>query len=436
MNKQEYYKKGDDFYSQEKYWDAIDNFEKALELDSNYTDALHMTGVCFERLNMYEEAFEFYIRNISIDPEYTYSQYGAGNMLYRLKRYNEAYYYFKECITLDPNFAVGYDSLGLTLEKLGKKKEAKEALNKAMDLDTERDDFRDHFEGISERIENTSKYHKEGTKLYRENSFKEALDKFEQATMADPYDAEAWHMRGLQHERMHNYNEALLCYERALEIDPSLNLSLIGVANMNLILRNYDKSKEYYNKALKYDEYIDEIKSKLEILEEKISKKKIYLYFTFSNFDLQNFQIKKLRDDLLKYEDIADIIFLEDTDFVPDDERRYFFDKSNYKFDCLILFCTSNTTNNKLMRSEWYGAYSANKPVICICDSVKNIPAILRNKDNSVIWDPVDYNGVKEKLYKLITEFFEGFKIDEILDLDKLDFDLDFEDEDDNNNNL
>ena len=64
----QYYKKGLDHGKLEKYQEAIENFNKAIELDPNSVSFYFARGDVYEILRKYEEAINDYNKAIELDP--------------------------------------------------------------------------------------------------------------------------------------------------------------------------------------------------------------------------------------------------------------------------------------------------------------------------------------------------------------------------------
>jgi tetratricopeptide (TPR) repeat protein len=82
--------KGQSLLNLEKNEEAIDCFDKVIELDENNTDALVKKGVALERLRKLSEAIEYYDRAIAADSSITIAYLYKGGIYNRLERFSEA----------------------------------------------------------------------------------------------------------------------------------------------------------------------------------------------------------------------------------------------------------------------------------------------------------------------------------------------------------
>ncbi|XLS29332.1 tetratricopeptide repeat protein [Flavobacteriaceae bacterium M23B6Z8] len=63
-----FYKKGSEFFSQQKYAQALVQFAKAVKKDRNFAFAWDNMGICHRRLGNYESAIECYQTSLKLDP--------------------------------------------------------------------------------------------------------------------------------------------------------------------------------------------------------------------------------------------------------------------------------------------------------------------------------------------------------------------------------
>src|SRR4030067_618456 len=69
MNKEELYNQGMEFFAQDKLDDAIAAYQRALEEDASYADALHALAMSYAQLGRLEEAIAAGKRLIEVGPD-------------------------------------------------------------------------------------------------------------------------------------------------------------------------------------------------------------------------------------------------------------------------------------------------------------------------------------------------------------------------------
>ena len=125
---------GNTFYYQDKYNEAIDCFDKALEIDSNNVDAWNNKANALYSLGRYDEAIQCYDRALEIDEMYTNAWNNKGLALGKLGRYDEAIQYYDRTLELDKNYTYGWHNKGDALFGIGKYEEARKCYERANQL--------------------------------------------------------------------------------------------------------------------------------------------------------------------------------------------------------------------------------------------------------------------------------------------------------------
>ena len=67
-NTSTYTKKGKQLYFEGKFLEAIKNFDKAIELDPEYSDSWSYRGLCYYELDENEEAIDNFDRVLDLNP--------------------------------------------------------------------------------------------------------------------------------------------------------------------------------------------------------------------------------------------------------------------------------------------------------------------------------------------------------------------------------
>jgi len=98
--------KGSGLYDLGKYNDSMDEFEKALI--SNSPDALIGIGNCEFALGNFKEAIDLYEKAIEIDSNSAKAWYRKGNAFLLLNRSKEAIECFNQALDLKPGYAEAY----------------------------------------------------------------------------------------------------------------------------------------------------------------------------------------------------------------------------------------------------------------------------------------------------------------------------------------
>jgi tetratricopeptide (TPR) repeat protein len=90
IDAEQWLQKGDDYFKLQKYSDAIEYYDKALEIEPKYVSALNGKGYVLGLLQKYEEAIKYIDKALEIDQEFSYAWNEKGNVLYDWKKYEDA----------------------------------------------------------------------------------------------------------------------------------------------------------------------------------------------------------------------------------------------------------------------------------------------------------------------------------------------------------
>jgi tetratricopeptide (TPR) repeat protein len=234
---------------------ALTYYRRALKLAPTMVRAWEYSAVVHHKLRQYEEALECYERAIKLDPQYPYVYYNKGITLAAMGKLGEAIKYYDKTIRLDPKYGLAYINKGEKLNSLGRYDEAVKTFKKAVQYDKHE---RAYF-GL-------------GMALLALRRKKEALDAYQKGLKIDSRNAEAWKSAGEAAFQSKQFDVAASAYERSLELCPWDANLYYCIADS---LRNQEKIKEartYIRKGLQRypsQENLDALLQALSIQEEK-----------------------------------------------------------------------------------------------------------------------------------------------------------------------
>ena len=105
--------------------------KRIIRIGKSYPPAWINKGFVLSYLRRYEEAIECFDKAIEIDEKDTYSRYKKGITLTRLKRYKEAIECFDKAIKIDEKDVEVWTGKGVALSRLKRYEEAIECFGKA-----------------------------------------------------------------------------------------------------------------------------------------------------------------------------------------------------------------------------------------------------------------------------------------------------------------
>jgi len=190
--------------------EAMQCYDKAIELDSRYMLAWNRKGQVLSEIDdkkdCWNKALEIANKKLeanSIDGD---AWYNKGFALIGLDKYDEALQASNKAIEIDPQNAMAWINEAYVLFRLGKYDEALQASNKAIEIDPQ----------------NAMAWSNKAGSLHRLGKYDEALQASNKAIEIDPQIAVAWSNKAGSLLRLGKYDEALQASNKAIEIDPQI----------------------------------------------------------------------------------------------------------------------------------------------------------------------------------------------------------------------
>jgi len=109
---------------QDRLDEAIEHFQKALEIRSDYPEGHNNLGVALRRKGRLDEAMDHFKKAVKIAPTYADGYYNLGNALMQSGRPDEAAEQYRKAIQLKPDYADAHGNLANVLATQGKFDEA------------------------------------------------------------------------------------------------------------------------------------------------------------------------------------------------------------------------------------------------------------------------------------------------------------------------
>jgi tetratricopeptide (TPR) repeat protein len=176
-----YYNRGNYLTRENRFEEAVRDFNKAIELKPDYTEAYNNRGNLFSNANRNEAALHDFNKAIELDPGYADAYNNRGNLFLKENRNDKAIHDFNKAIELNPDYAQAYNNRGYLFQKEKRNDEAMDDYNKAIAL---RPDF-------------AEAYYNKGNLLVEQKEYKEAISAFTKAILFRADYARAYFNRGV-----------------------------------------------------------------------------------------------------------------------------------------------------------------------------------------------------------------------------------------------
>jgi protein O-GlcNAc transferase len=210
--------------------------QRALALDPDHADTLHLIGLVSLQARQYDHAVEWMSRAIRVAPKPVYLT-SLGTALLNQGRRDEALAAFDKAVQLAPDDASLWRHLGNALAEVGRPAEAILSYQQAAKLNPQ------HWDAAQ----------KAAILLCQAERFEEALDYFDRALICKPDAPEIWLAKGNVCGTMGRHRDAVVAYERALAIDPRLAAAWVGRGNVLCVLDQHAEALSCFDRALELD---------------------------------------------------------------------------------------------------------------------------------------------------------------------------------------
>ncbi|MFZ4465133.1 MAG: tetratricopeptide repeat protein, partial [Bacteroidales bacterium] len=252
-----YFLRGVAKYSLGDFQGAIDDFTTTLKIHPLYARAYHYRGIANDRISNYHDAMADFNHALEIDPFNADLHVASGATRMHLNQFKAAIEAYNQALLINPTISYAYLNRGLAKRFQGDTLQAVEDLNKAV--------FYDYFD--------TDAWIRRGMIRYEINDTAGAMTDFNQAILLDYKNPLVYFQRALVYLKTGDTTRALNDYEHVNMLDQRNALT-------------------YYNRALIYS-----IRKQLEPAEVlykeviKINPQNVYAYF---NLGVVHYQMKKM----------------------------------------------------------------------------------------------------------------------------------------------
>jgi tetratricopeptide (TPR) repeat protein len=228
-----WYKKAVALERLNRYEQAIQCFDKAIEIDATDMKIWNSKGSLLGSLGRYEQAIQCFDKAIEIDPHNLAVLRNKGTALHYLGRYEQAIQCFDMAIEKDVNDSDTWSGRGVSLDYLCKYEEAIQCFDKAIKANPRNDDA----------------WYNKAVALDYLKKYEDAVACYNKALDINPDNTVAWYGKGTSLRKLKKYEDAIMCYNKALDINPDNTVAWIGKSLGFESLGDHKKAQEYMDKA-------------------------------------------------------------------------------------------------------------------------------------------------------------------------------------------
>lgn len=216
---------------QDKYNEAVQAYDRALEILPQYADARNNKGIALLLENKCDEAVQAYDGAIEIDPQFSQAWNNKGFALYLQGNYEEALQAYDQAVDIDPQFAKAWNNKGFALADQDRCDEAVQAYDRAIQINPQYADA----------------WNNKGNALLLQGKCDEAIQAYDRAIEINPQFAQAWNNKGLALYLQGKYDESLQAYDHAIDINPQFTKAWNNKGDvLRKLNRNNESISAYY----------------------------------------------------------------------------------------------------------------------------------------------------------------------------------------------
>jgi tetratricopeptide (TPR) repeat protein len=181
LNSESWYSHSKALRQSGQYQEAIDNCDRAIQINRNCYQAWYNRGIVLNELGHYEESIISFEYAIQIHPKYDTAWYSLGNSLNHVGRYKEAINSCNQAIKINPNCYHAWCNRGISLNDSQQYYEAIDNCDRAIQLN----------------CNCYQSWYCRGSALFNLGQLEDAIASYEQVIKITLVDHQAWHSRGI-----------------------------------------------------------------------------------------------------------------------------------------------------------------------------------------------------------------------------------------------
>ncbi|NER33694.1 MAG: tetratricopeptide repeat protein [Oscillatoria sp. SIO1A7] len=214
---------------------AIQEYNKAIELNPNNHEAYHKRGNAQFDLRNYKEAIEDYTAAIKLKPEYVNAYYNRGLANDEAGNYGAAVEDYSKVIEIEPTDRDAYYKRAVAYHNLGNYSAA----------------IADYTEAIQRNIDDlATAYISRGLSHSADGNKQAAIADYTQAITLEPNNADAYYSRGRARFFLADYQGAMEDYTEAIQLTPENGAIYANRCGAYLNLGEYEKASADCTRAI------------------------------------------------------------------------------------------------------------------------------------------------------------------------------------------
>jgi tetratricopeptide (TPR) repeat protein len=229
------FSRAQEFAFDSNYDAAIENYNKALELNPGNPYTYNYLGIAFQKKGEPDTAVAYFKKALEFDPGFNLAHVNIGNVFTETGRFDEAKAWYRKAIRLNPGFAPAYKNLGVAFQDSGRYDEAIENYREAIELDPGYADAYRHL----------------GLAFRRKGDYDTAIENYREALQLKPDDAETYFNMGIAFQFKGDDERAIEIYRKVLKIKPGYPGVKPNLTELYFLREHFAKAAEMAKEVLK-----------------------------------------------------------------------------------------------------------------------------------------------------------------------------------------
>ncbi len=221
-----YDNRGVAYYSQGGYKQAIEDFNRAIEIKPHHEKTYNNRGNAYHALGRYRQAIEDFNKAIEIKTDFPEAYNNRGNAYLALGNYKLAMGDINKAMEIKPDYATAHNSRGNVYQNLGNYHQAIE----------------DYGRAIENKPRYAEAYYNRGTAYNKLGNYRQAIEDLNRAINLKPDYPEAYVNRGFACKGLGNYQQAIEDYGSAIQIKPDYTFAYLNRSAAYVKLGNNDRA--------------------------------------------------------------------------------------------------------------------------------------------------------------------------------------------------
>jgi len=252
--------RGKSYFAIGKYAPAISDFKKALKLkDEPSADIYCGLAMAYLAKTDFKKALENFEKAIEINPELAAAYSGIGVILFQQKEYDKAITQFKKALEINPELSEASEKYKTVLaEKEKQEKNVKKLVgithfNKGNNY-RRKGEFENAIKEYTLAIKHNPEYYlafyNRGRAYQNMGKYEESLKNYADTIKINPEYAESYNSRGFIYDRLNRLDKAISDYTNAIKINPEYAEAYNNRGNAFFKERNFEEAISNYTNAL------------------------------------------------------------------------------------------------------------------------------------------------------------------------------------------